>query len=50
MPFKAEMMTVRQLEAIEPPMSPPDLGKAVGGASGLNINVKPSGSRSWLFR
>lgn len=50
MPIKAEMMTVRQLEAIEPPMSPPDLRKAVGGASGLTINVKPSGSRSWLFR
>ena len=50
MPSKAEMMTVRQLEAIKPPKNPPDLRRAVGGADGLTINVKPSGSRSWLFR
>lgn len=50
MPSKAKEMTVRQLEAIKPPESPPDLRKAVGGASGLCINVKPSGSKSWLFR
>jgi len=40
---------VRQLEAIKPPKPPSDLRKAVGG-TGLCINIKPSGSRSWLFR
>lgn len=50
MPSKASELTVRQLEAIKPPKTPPDLRRAVGGATGLSINIKPSGSRSWLFR
>mgnify|MGYP000845546797 CR=1 FL=1 len=50
MPAKAPEMTVKQLEAIKPPKTSPDIRKAVGGASGLFINVKPSGSKSWLFR
>ena len=50
MPARASEMTVRQLEAIKPPKNPPDTRKAVGGASGLYVNIKPSGSKSWLFR
>ncbi len=50
MPARASELTVRQLEAIKPPKPPSDLRRAVGGATGLCINIKPSGSRSWLFR
>ena len=50
MPARALELTVRQLEAIKPPKPPSDLRRAVGGANGLCINIKPSGSRSWLFR
>jgi integrase len=47
---RAKEISVRQLEAIKPPTGKSDKRMAVGGADGLTINIKPSGSRSWLFR
>ena len=50
MAARAKEISVRQLEAIKPPTGKSDKRMAVGGADGLTINIKPSGSRSWLFR
>ena len=50
MPQKAKELSARAVTALKPKPGRSDTRYAVGGVAGSYLNVKQSGSRSWLYR
>jgi integrase len=50
MPTRATELTPAQIKALKHPGGPLSVKVAVGGVSGLNVQIQPSGAKSWVLR
>ena len=50
MPTRATELTPAQIKALKHPGGPLSVKVAVGGVSGLHVQIQPSGAKSWVLR